>query len=372
MAEIVHVLESKDVDLDTVFGEMSEGYKIAIKRIEPEWCSGHLGTHAISPDDAISMEWIKSRYGGKRIQIKILDPQGKYLGMRTENIPVEPKDGDGNTLVKGPDGRIMTSTEYEIERGGAKAPAFDIAGLAALMQTQAPAPAGGLDLTGLAALMQTLKPEPSDFGMKEMFAMMQTQAQQTQALLLNKISSLETAISGGGQPAANISGIKGTIGAIKELEELRTSLGVDDVQQQPSMYEKLAESFIDMQMQKETAKLDMQKQQQIETAKVPPLPGPEYTPALPQQQQQQAAPELSDIELAAMVKDRFEHMDEEQRKQALEIVFGGMADIEDTNIDEENETLTIDKETKSLLSEDDQQELDQLKQQELDTIEPDK
>jgi hypothetical protein len=81
-----------DDTVDQVFAQLGlrPELRLAIRRIEPEWCAKYLGTIYIDQGDEFCLETIKRRYGGGKFQIKLKDARGRYLGHRTVTIFGEP------------------------------------------------------------------------------------------------------------------------------------------------------------------------------------------------------------------------------------------------------------------------------------------
>lgn len=303
-------------DLEKMFAEMGEGYRVQIKRIEPEWCNGIVGTFEFDPTEPISTKWIAKRFGGRKLQIKILTPDGKYSGARTLTFPLAPKE-DGQELIPGPHGAPILASRAIVE------------------QPQAP------QETGLVSALEKI---------------MQAQAQQNQALqnmLIGRVAGLEQLLTqrietpGNGQqqisPADPNASLKTTLESFKMMEELRESLGAPggggDDEENP-LLSKVMDKMIE--------KLTEEK----------PQAAPPGSPPLPERT------EPSNLELAGMVKNRLQAMDPDEREFYLSTVFEDESEESDEFIDETIDTpidtgQNSDLDLGSLLSGEDQEKLEQ-------------
>lgn len=59
---------------------------ITVRRVEPKWCSGYLGTAYIETEDEDIHDVIRRRFGGGTFRLQIKDAKGRYLAHRTVSI----------------------------------------------------------------------------------------------------------------------------------------------------------------------------------------------------------------------------------------------------------------------------------------------
>lgn len=119
MAEIIEANWSQDLDLAGIFSELGDNCKIAIARMEPEWCAGHVRTVHFDPKEPISMDWIQKKFGGEKLQVRLYGPKSAtnksgYLTARTIDIMGPPRDGNGVEMTQGPDGKAVKVPELEM------------------------------------------------------------------------------------------------------------------------------------------------------------------------------------------------------------------------------------------------------------------
>jgi hypothetical protein len=67
----------------------TNGYQVAIRRIEPEWCKGYLDTWSL--DTPFKLRTLRDVYGGKKFMCRIMNDRGKYVRCFTVDIDDEPK-----------------------------------------------------------------------------------------------------------------------------------------------------------------------------------------------------------------------------------------------------------------------------------------
>jgi len=239
-----------ETELEVLFSEMSEGYKVQVTRKEPFWCDGHLGTFEWSRDEPISMDWLRKNFGGRKLQVKIIAPNNQYRGSRTVKFPDPPREY-GREIIQGPDGDPISPS----------------------MQRQ----------------LQTASREPSSpepqhndmfFSMMKSFIESQNaQSNAMQAMLLQRVNSLETLLAQklteqrppapptypGYNPHDQL---RQTLETLKLMEELKSAVATEGAEE-PQLYEKMLGTLLEKFMDKEAAP----KQQ--EAAPVPPLPSPQ-------------------------------------------------------------------------------------------------
>lgn len=76
--------------VEEFLGELKEGYKISIWRKQPVWAKGHIVTWEIDLDDygnpVVDIEHIKGLYGGHQLQLRMLNPMGRFVCAKTIDL----------------------------------------------------------------------------------------------------------------------------------------------------------------------------------------------------------------------------------------------------------------------------------------------
>lgn len=116
MNKIIDAKFAESMDLDGIFEELGAECKISIERKEPEWCNGHIRSVYFDPKEPISLDWIKTKFGGEKLMVRLYGPKSAqnksgYLHARTIDIMGPPRDGHGIELTQGPDGKAVKVTE---------------------------------------------------------------------------------------------------------------------------------------------------------------------------------------------------------------------------------------------------------------------
>jgi len=305
MTEKAIIIESKSFDLDKVLKEVGSGFKAVIKRIEPSWCDGHIDTIELDPDEPISMETLRQEYGGRKLQIVIQKPDGDYVTARTVKFPDPPRR----------EGRVLNRYEEEGSRP---------------QSTAAPNMLGE---------------------MKSIFELMlNSQERQMTGLTTAMEKRLDSLERGSGQglgsagPMKPTDHVKQSLAMIKQIEDLKSEMGFNKApdQEQENSVTRAIDKFTDLMIEKEQAKIKASIEAQSKQQTSPALPAAStYTPPAEAQSNEPATPAdaartiegLSDIELAAHVKNRLEKMDPEDREKA----FSSFADLFDLEEEEEDD-----------------------------------
>ena len=84
-----------ETDFDEFFSSIPQDYVIKITRIEPEWCSGYVGSIHCDPSQPFNIDRMKQNFGGSLFDCKVCDERGKYCGGRRVRISASPRDGKG-------------------------------------------------------------------------------------------------------------------------------------------------------------------------------------------------------------------------------------------------------------------------------------
>ena len=78
-------------ELEELFGLMSTGWRVAVERLDPDWCSGHQGSYDYDVDEAPTIDWLKEKFGGRKFRARVYDQNNKYKGQRTIKIDDYPR-----------------------------------------------------------------------------------------------------------------------------------------------------------------------------------------------------------------------------------------------------------------------------------------
>lgn len=310
MEAIEAKFKDPEAALEMLLSELQEGYKVQIKRIEPDWCNGVLGTFDFDPLEPISSEWIKRKFGGRKLQIKILAPNNEYAGARTVTFPDSPRD-NGADIIPGPHGSPIFASQAQ------------------------PEPRQNEDTSMVKMLEKILMVQ-------------QTQAKAMQDTLLSRVDSLEKLLAEKvnqpqnngqqqGQPPFHYdpnAQLKSTLETMKMIEELKENVTAGNPPDEENpMISKIMDKMIE--------KLTDDKPAQVAQGS-PPLP-------------ERAEP--TNTELVNLVKTRLQGMDPAERQFMVSQVLQDQEDYEEEDeIDDlprQQESTDVD----SLLSGEDQEQL---------------
>jgi len=311
----------ENLDLERLMSELPEGYKLQINRQEPIWCDGNCVTQEVDPNEPISMESIRQRWGGRKLILKILDPQGKYIKSKMVSFPDPPR-RDGVELVLSPQGTPVRKDELEKKE----------------IEIPAPVPTAPTQNDNMqTALLQTLIQAQA------------TQNQNMQNMLVQRVNHLEQLLEhrtpaqqlgaphdDGGRP---FDGLKDTIKMIKEMEELKAIVGAgrgEHVDSDASPWTGAVEKMLDFVLEREKQNMQMKNAQTMAAHNAPPLPElnrPSPAPA-------PAASTPSDVQLIEMLQKRLTNADTGTKAQLLQAVLGDeLNDVLDMLDDENDEEL---------------------------------
>lgn len=311
MNETMVTYSDQDDDLEQLLSDLEGGYRVTFLRKEPPWAEENLGTVDFSGEDTISPDWIRNRFGGGIFAIKIKEPNGKYITHRTITIKERPKNRQGLEIWPGADG--VPITKIDMDKSEPKQQA---------QNANDP----------MVAAMQT---------------MMDSQAKQSemmQKMLIGRVSSLENSLTQKiNEPVAT-----GVPVNYDPNQQLKTTL------ETMAMIEKLKENVTQNQPERddddEIPYFGAILEKLIE----------KVTEPKPQQgnPQLQGAPQLDNVQLAQLVKQRMAGMPQNERQALIQQVAGD--DIEWEEEDEELETghnNTV--ELNSMLTDEDKEQLDE-------------
>ena len=295
MEAITANFKDPEAGLDELFQELEGAYKIQVLRIEPEWCKGTLGTFDFMPGETVSTDWLVERFGGRKLQVKILHQDSSYNVARTVVFPEAPRK-DGIQIVQGPEGSPISVHERDANKETTPPPQQD---------------------NGMSGLFQ------------KMLEMQTAQSNQMQSLMMTLLSkTLDAKSAPVPAPAEQTqvhhdpqSQLRQTLETVQAIEELKGVMGgggealdIDGEPENP-IYNSIIEKLVDKFTAEPSPK--QHPQQQIPPQRHLP-PGP-------------IARDPSNLELAMMVKDRLKTLPDDQREMLLSHVLE----------DEEEETPTI-------------------------------
>ncbi len=302
-----------EAELDTLLGELNTAFKIVVKREEPDWCAGTLGTFDFDRGDQISTDWLEDKFGGLKLQIKILDTNNQHITSRRVLFPTPPR-RDGIEIVRGPNGPITV--------------------LEAKAMEPAP-PQQDNQMVGMLEKLLTAQQTQAN----SMTTMLLGRVQGLETLLTNKLTEPAPANPAIVPPVDPQSQMRNTLETVKAIEELRGAIGGGE---EGESYNPLYDKIIDKLVDKFTAEPQPKQQQQQTNTRGDLPPGTIIRDR-----------ELSDLELAEMVKSRLKNKSEEEKDFLLSHVFE----------DEDEETPAIagqedNAEVDSLLTQEDQEVLE--------------
>jgi len=312
--EIEVAWNDPEADIDMLLAEIPEGYKVQIKRTEPDWCIGVVATVDYDPTDPVSAKWIVSRYGGRKYQIKVLDERGRYKHIRSITFP-DPPLKDGAPIVPGTNGSYIFASEAVI-----KEPAH-----------VPPPPPPQQDMSGLFRTMLEMQTQQAN----SMQTLMMTLLTKT---LDSNNNAVPAPVVANPIPTDPQSQLKSTVETVKAFEELKeifnkgNSGGGEGTDESGlGMYAPLIEKAMEK------------------------LINPPAQTAQPDPRQPPPPRELSNLEVAQLAKERMGDMPEQERNMLLSHVF---------NVEEEESPVVTGQEDPS-----DPQSL--LSQEDLETLEND-
>jgi len=284
--------------------QCGHGYRLQIKRMKPTWCDGLCDTWELDPNEILDLETIREEIGGRTLKLVIVNETGAFQASRTIKFPDPPRK-EGKTLVRQDDDGPTASA----------APTKEIVAMLLDAQKANTEILRGIMDSRLAAL----------------------EARATAAPI--SVAPHEPRIT---DPMKQI---RESIATIKQLEELRTGLGLGGAAapKEPSLYEKMIEEFFNLQLEKEKNKMQALTAKAREAAKPPPdLPerkreggngkqpaaapaaAPADKPATPAGLQGAKAnlDQIDDLTLAAILAERYKAMTPEKKEEALSVFMG--------------------------------------------------
>lgn len=101
--------------LDMLFSDIDQSFTVKVYRHDPEWCAGYLGCFHVGAGKGISIEEVKNRFGGRRIELITYDPtRGSIARKKTIMIDDVPR-REGDILKR--DGTTVESGEQQKQSG---------------------------------------------------------------------------------------------------------------------------------------------------------------------------------------------------------------------------------------------------------------
>lgn len=300
-----------EADLNNLFAEMTEGFKVSIRRIEPEWCKGNVGTFEFDPSEPISVEWIEKRFGGTKYHVQVKTPDNQFTGSRTIMIPETPKK-NGMELMPGPHGAPILAAQGVVKQQPAQENKETITVLEKMLQLQHQQnEALQKMLLDRVAKLETL-----------LTTRIETPAPQAQPVQTQQVPFYDPSVQ-----------LKSTLETFKMMEELRSSLRGAEQETEPE------NPLLTKMMDKMIERLTEEK----------PAAASQGSPPLPPRT------EPSNIELANLVKSRLRTMSQDEKDFILNDVFE-----EEETEDFDNGQDEVDR--VDLLSGEDQAELEEARQ----------
>lgn len=82
--------EKAQMRLEKLLSEVDPGFKIAIKRVQPSWCRGHLETIEVydggEESSAVDMDYLIRTWGGEQLHLKVHNEKGQWIGGGTVSL----------------------------------------------------------------------------------------------------------------------------------------------------------------------------------------------------------------------------------------------------------------------------------------------
>lgn len=296
-------------EIDDILSELGSDFKVRIERLEPRWCDGSLGTLHISSGERLDLEELGERYGGRKLLLRFIGPNGRVIKAKTVKFPGPPRE-DGIIIKQ----RLDPADEVH---------------------------------------SSSRPDEQNTFGsMEAILNMMNNQSaahQKTiETIMLGRISNLESQIEERQQtnpalapPATSgLDQIRESMSMIAEISKLQKDILPQAENEgggnNKSPFEGVIQDFVKMMMEREKLKMEMAVKQQTAQTTAPPLdqpaavvvpPAPAPTPA--------PASDPSDLEsvpndiFAAEVKRRFDQLGDDDKLDLMRVVAGDSIDFEE-------------------------------------------
>lgn len=121
-----------------VFADFRPGMKISITRQRPTWCGGFLEKIECYEDDPVDTEYIIRKWGGQRLNLRLTDETGKYIGGADLNL---------SSYAPKINGRIARPQDFYLDSNE------PIPDSQRPMQQNSPAPQQQLDIVQVIGLM---------------------------------------------------------------------------------------------------------------------------------------------------------------------------------------------------------------------------
>lgn len=87
----IDALDGDLVSLDRLLSECGSGWRCRVVRLSPSWCDGTLETFDIDPSSPIDIEEIRQSWGGRRLQLLLIDDRGKMRKRINMKFPDPPR-----------------------------------------------------------------------------------------------------------------------------------------------------------------------------------------------------------------------------------------------------------------------------------------
>lgn len=301
--------KKNDVEIEDLLKELGHGYKYRIFRKEPDWCNGQVGTFDIDPNEPLSVDDIRRRFGGRKLTLSIVNPDGSYLLSRVLDFPDPPRGGDGVELVPGPAGVPVRADRLQEAIENAKK-----------MPEPTPAPAPVVNDSQNMLLKTMIEIQAQNYRATQ--DMQSKRIEHLEALLENRSAPrLEAAPAADGRP---FDGLRDTLKIIKEIEEIRGVLGTvhgAPMEDQGLGWQGAIEKMLDFVLEKEKTKMQIQQSNYLAGQVPPPLPLPGIPAGIPPAP---PAPSgvVSDAVLIENLQKRLQSVDAESKAQILQAILG--------------------------------------------------
>lgn len=309
-------------EIDDILSEFSGEFKVRIERLEPRWCDGSLGTLNIGSGEKLDIEELGERYGGRKLLLRFIGPNGRVIKAKTLKFPGPPRE----------DGIVITKPTVETDNAPSRPMAAPVDPLASIT------PILNMMTAQATAHQKTLE-----------------------TIMLGRISSLENQIEASSAstltptepPPSGLDQIRDSLSMIAEISSLQKSIlptaeGADGgIDKTP--LEGAIQDFMKMMMDREKMKMELAvKQQSQATAPPPPLEQP-IAPAVAADHPIPSPPtprpaDPADIKsipnelFAAEVKRRFDQLGDDDKIELMQVIAGDAIDFEEQDPEQDIES----------------------------------
>lgn len=220
--------EEENNDLDMLFSDINQSYTVKVYRHDPEWCAGYVGSFHMGAGKCVSIEEIKNRFGGRRLELVTYDPtRGSIARKKTILIDDMPK-REGEILKR--DG---TTEQASVQNSSTEPHPLEVISRLNLPPHIA-RQAMAYHLGTPEQPTDTKKPDTgSDMFQQQMMMDMMSQARQSQMTMMQQQFEMQKTMMGAmremedsKKPRDALGEVNNTISLMREINGIKTELGV--------------------------------------------------------------------------------------------------------------------------------------------------